>query len=107
MGMTRNQYIIECAELPFELPERDNDGQKLLSAVPQHFWDRLNTAKTHEAETKAGDLIAAWIQDNWRTVLPHVAENFPLNGRTLETEKQETLRSMQGGGAFSKTIGEI
>lgn len=70
-------YILSCANLPFDLGSLDPEADKLLAAVPQKLHDALSRARSHEAQVHAGDAIAEWIGSNWRTVLPELSERFP------------------------------
>lgn len=74
--MTNSDYILSNANLPFDISGLDDEGQALLNAAPVELWNAFNRARNHELQVCAGDEIALWIENNWRTVLPAVAARF-------------------------------
>lgn len=75
--MNATDYILSNANLPFDLGSLDPEADTLFAAVPKSIWEPFNRAEGHSETVLAGDAVSAWIEKNWRNVLPVLSARFP------------------------------
>jgi hypothetical protein len=75
--MNQRDYILQCANLPFDLGSLEPEADRLFAAIPAKLHKAWSQARLHSDVVHAGDDIAGWMNANWRTVLPELSERFP------------------------------
>lgn len=75
--MIQHDYILSSSNLPFDLGSLEPEADLLFAAVPTQLMNDLNNGGHHSDSVHVGDLVSAWIANNWRTVLPVLSTQFP------------------------------